>query len=719
MSFALRPPSSRTALSNPVEGYDSSDSTDSEGTTRAHTRSRTSFLASRSNPRSDFLFPPTLQPGRSSVSSTATSTPVPSRSTSPLPQFYSNPSSSCTSDTDSEPSSPLLRNTRNLWWRENRHRWWTISPRRRRRGGRIIRVVRKWTRRLVRHPFFPSQPITIVLTLILLSVFAILLTLLLIYILNPDKEPLPWRAYCAIPSFPASYDTFTSSYPYVDPSSGNTSPFPSTNLDTLSPAGIFVGVFSVDSEFERRMLVRTTWASHPRSRDGADESDDSVGTSRTIVRFILGQPRKDWERRIKLEMELYNDIVILPISENMNGGKTHTFFSWASINAWVPPIYTNYTVLPPQFSYSNITTSPPPLAPHDSFHAWQDRHSGKLKSWVRPDFVVKVDDDSFVMLAELESRLRLELHAKPRFHHGPSAAFSSTPRTEMTSMSVHTDNLTVTPGELRHLHVLTSVANAQDPLIYWGYLVTNRLHKFMAGELYALTWSLVDWVAKDPSIKGLTRGAEDKQTAKWMKLHPLASEIRWVSERCWIYDHPRSGTVYAHGFLYPSEVTRVKRSITAYLDSTPQDVLFSPTSSMGSTSPTPPEWAYSTVSTFGVRYTPPLPDLSTTYSVEALVEGSDMSLIREGNPMTPDYAWKHREGRRTRYEGKRVGGTVVVHFIKKNRWYLETALALLEGDELSESEKFRSRELEKAALEFPPLVHSNAVQRAGAKYKLR
>jgi hypothetical protein len=112
----------------------------------------------------------------------------------------------------------------------------------------------------------------------------------------------------------------------------------------------------------------------------------------------------------------------------------------------------------------------------------------------------------------------------------------------MTSMS---NNLTVTAEKLRHLRrLLTPVAGTQDPLIYWGYLVTNRLHKFMAGELYALTWSLVDWVAKDPSIKGLTRGAEDKQTAKWMKLHPLASEIRWVSERCWIYDHPRSGTVY-------------------------------------------------------------------------------------------------------------------------------------------------------------------------------
>jgi hypothetical protein len=63
----------------------------------------------------------------------------------------------------------------------------------------------------------------------------------------------------------------------------------------------------------------------------------------------------------------------------------------------------------------------------------------------------------------------------------------------------------------------------------------------MAGELYALSWSVVDWVAKDPAIKLLTNGAEDKQTAKWMKIR--GDEIRWVSERCWIYNHPKSGTV--------------------------------------------------------------------------------------------------------------------------------------------------------------------------------
>ena len=124
---------------------------------------------------------------------------------------------------------------------------------------------------------------------------------------------------------------------------------------------------------------------------------------------------------------------------------------------------------------------------------------------------------------------------------------------------------------------------------------------------------------------------------------------------------------------------------------------------------TPSDWAHSSVSTFGTRYHPPLPDLSPAHGVEALVEGSEMSMLREGtfplekliiyfvlsglilgSPMTPDYAWTHREGRKTRFEGKRIGGTIVVHFIKKNLWYLETALALLEGEEQSESEKYES-----------------------------
>ena len=52
-----------------------------------------------------------------------------------------------------------------------------------------------------------------------------------------------------------------------------------------------------------------------------------------------------------------------------------------------------------------------------------------------------------------------------------------------------------------------------------------------------------------------------------------------------------------------------------------------------------------------------------------------------GSILTSEDVWRQREGRRTRYDGKRVGGTIVVHFIKKSMWFLETALAFLEGDE--------------------------------------
>ena len=79
--------------------------------------------------------------------------------------------------------------------------------------------------------------------------------------------------------------------------------FPPAHLDDYPPAGLFLGVFSMDSAIERRMMVRSTWASHERSRNGAGEGDDGYGTSRTIVRFVLGKPRSSWEERIRLEAE--------------------------------------------------------------------------------------------------------------------------------------------------------------------------------------------------------------------------------------------------------------------------------------------------------------------------------------------------------------------------------------------------------------------------------
>ncbi|KAI0932154.1 hypothetical protein AcW2_000853 [Taiwanofungus camphoratus] len=676
--------------------------------------------------------PASSEYGLSPFSSVANS-PVPSRTASPAPP-YSSGASSCSSDSDGESELDaahfLDRPHRHPQWREDRRRWWITDAIRRRRhretvGG--LRTVKRGLRLVVRHPFFPKTPVTILLTLLLFTLFGVSLTFLLIYILNPDKEPLPWRGYCTIPPYSSAPPPLsmspTASFPFPPPAGFTplTFPPPGLDLDALPPAGVFVGVFSMDNAVERRMLIRSTWASHLRSRNGAGAGDGGVGTSRTVVRFILGTPRREWDRRIRLEMEMYNDMVILPIVENMNAGKSWAYFQWAAYNAWVPPLYFDAPAPGPSgLTYTN--TSRPPLHPahHDPAHARHDYARGSPRPWVRPDYVVKTDDDSFVMLAELEARLRVELHARPQqeqeqeqashphpvHRHGhvqhphrdnssavpPASPFPSDP----TDSDPHSPSSPLSsafrasssdpPAAPR----ADTPANATaDPLVFWGYLVKNR---FMAGELYALSYALVDWVAHDPQVRALTKGAEDKQTSKWMRLYPRADEVRWASERCWIYDHPRAGTVYSHGFLFPSEVKRVQRAVVDDIEhAKEQDVAAESAATgipypFGPNAPTPPSWAHSTVTKFGSRYSPPLA-LSPEHSIEALVEGSEMSMLHEGGSLSAHYAWRHREGRQTRYEGQRVGGTVVVHFIKKNMWFLETAAALLLGEEVTEEER--------------------------------
>jgi hypothetical protein len=244
---------------------------------------------------------------------------------------------------------------------------------------------------------------------------------------------------------------------------------------------------------------------------------------------------------------VYNDIVVLPVPENMNSGKSWAFFSWAAADGWVPPNYFNTTKPVPRHSYANMTSPAPPLSPHDPLYAQRESTHSRPTPWVRPDYVVKVDDDSFVMLAELEARLRLEMHTKVQDDNHPSRESSSiNVRGDRDEVNANSSNIFFSsmhvqdPDSSHEPRSPAASHPSSDPLIYWGYLVKNR---FMAGELYALSWSLVDWVSKDLVVKGMTKGAEDKQTAKWMRLHPRASEIRWINERCWIYDHPRAGTV--------------------------------------------------------------------------------------------------------------------------------------------------------------------------------
>ncbi|KAI0348596.1 hypothetical protein BDW22DRAFT_107257 [Trametopsis cervina] len=719
----MPPPSDNGApvYGSPTIQIDDSDSSNNlEGAqdgTPPSLANRTPFYASSSSSSTELnsqranrpsstnlLYPPTYNQSAVSLCSTASNTPVPSRSASPLYVHDEEATSSCSSDGDDYEmeSSSFLRDVHKRSFSLSEvPRWWTEGPIRRRRRLSWYRLFRKYIL-----PFVPKTPLTIIFTLLCFIAFAISLANLIIYLCNPDKQPLPWRGYCTLPDYttepPAPFMGAYASFPIEPPQHIEPRKFPPENLDSLSPAGVFLGVFSMDSGFERRSLIRETYASHPRSRNGAGEGDGGMGTSRTVIRFIMGKPRKDLERKVQLEMEgactftalsdkthgavyltfdcsrtAYNDIVILPIKENMNDGKTYAFFHWAAHGAWVPPLYyDHFEQVPQNLSYANATRPAPLLAHHDPIQARQDQLTGDPKPWVRPDFILKADDDSFVMLAELEAHLRVELHGK------------SLPR----QYQQHPDLIApaITPDQ----PVVHHPSN-DDPLIFWGYLVKNR---FMAGELYALSHSLVDWIASNPDVKENVRGAEDQVTARWVRWHPRAQDVRWVRERCWIYDHPKAGTVYSRGFLFPSQMHRIQRGVLAKLEAwrhalrNPQIIADFPNIMDGYVDPfgphggTPHEWVLSSVSTFRVRYTPPVQGFALNHSIESLVEGSELSSMKSRNVTLWDEAYRRREGRVKRYEGKRVGGTTVVHSIKKHLWFLETANALLEGDDYTETE---------------------------------
>lgn len=118
---------------------------------------------------SDFLLPLHDKSGRSSIASTANTSPSHSRAASPSPLFLSAaPRASSSSDTESDSNSPLLLHSGRPRWSEDtpsRSRWWPVSSARRNRPGHsnsYVRAVKRGVRRVSRHPFVPKQPIMIV-----------------------------------------------------------------------------------------------------------------------------------------------------------------------------------------------------------------------------------------------------------------------------------------------------------------------------------------------------------------------------------------------------------------------------------------------------------------------------------------------------------------------------------------------------------------------------
>ena len=98
---------------------------------------------------------------------------------------------------------------------------------------------------------------------------------------------------------------------------------------------------------------------------------------------------------------------------------------------------------------------------------------------------------------------------------------------------------------------------------------------------------------------------------------------------------------YSRGFLFPSERRRVQKEIMWDIERWRREMMMSDATLRARTTETaedyvqvfgphgetPLPWVLSSVSTFQVRYTPPVPGLSLDHSIEALVEGSPMSKL--------------------------------------------------------------------------------------------
>ncbi|BEI88511.1 uncharacterized protein CcaverHIS019_0112290 [Cutaneotrichosporon cavernicola] len=476
-----------------------------------------------------------------------------------------------------------------------------------------------------------SEPWAVVLFLFVFAIFSICLGCGIKYVLDPDKAALPWREYASL-DYPTIFSIQDADWDnsalggHLPPLSAlkpvtahhSLWPYPGhdyaphqenmhgrSRVDDLEPTTVFIAVFTYDVGVDRRNLIRQSYASHPRSR--------TPGTEGVRLRFVMGRPRPQFKQMVDAEMEEYKDIVVLDMDENMNDGKTHKFISWAADHAIVP-----------DYEYPSHPRSE---ASAEEFVA--QREAGKeavpiYRGEKKPDYIVKADDDSFIMLGEFERHLRVTRRTKT----------------------------------------------------VWGYLVRER---FMAGECYALSRDLAEYIRDTEELRDHVEGKEDKLVSQWLRTHPDKEEILWYSERTWIYDHPKSGTVYAHGFLFPDEVARVRAERLNGLSDEERIQRTQFGADMD---------AYSTVSQFGKRYRPPLRGLSFDEATETLVEGSPMSRLRTeavdkyahsraDMAARVDALMASRPRLEERYLGAERGGTVVVHYIKRREWFEETGRVLL------------------------------------------
>ncbi|KAG8741098.1 hypothetical protein FRC10_003311 [Ceratobasidium sp. 414] len=162
----------------------------------------------------------------------------------------------------------------------------------------------------------------------------------------------------------------------------------------------------------------------------------------------------------------------------------------------------------------------------------------------------------------------------------------------------------------------------------------------------------------------MTRGEEDQVTVRWMKAP--ARKRDHLAERT--IEH----CLFPHGFLFPSGIHRVREFAAQQAKRVAEDEGAAGEDGGGNSEEgiIPVEddpradprhssvatfrhrYEYKTASHWPTRYSPPRVNLTLEQSVEALVEGSGMSMIVPG--ADAQKVWEARESWEEKYRGGRV-----------------------------------------------------------------
>lgn len=188
-----------------------------------------------------------------------------------------------------------------------------------------------------------------------------------------------------------------------------------TSITAVKPEfRLFLGIITMPEMYTRRHLLRTLFSLQTYNKSVAHID----------IRFIFCNLTSEAQRvYVATEIMLHDDIIILNCEENMNAGKTYKFLS-------------------------------------------------KMPKWYSDepyDFIMKADDDSYIILEKLVESLR----DKPRFdmYYG-----------------------------------LKIPCDKED---YFPY------HPFMEGMGYVLSWDLVEWISTDDLPRNDYIGPEDMWTGMW------------------------------------------------------------------------------------------------------------------------------------------------------------------------------------------------------------